>query len=106
MAKEWPVSVVCILLVPLQVCLHQTCMGPKDTFTFTFTFSHLADTFIQSDLQLGTKVALGPNGLDHTGPSWDLCGQSSSVGCSQRARGEPQWGKPALGLFRFGVGWP
>ncbi len=25
-----------------------------DTFTFTFTFSHLADAFIQSDLQLGS----------------------------------------------------
>ncbi len=25
----------------------------KSNFTFTFTFSHLADTFIQSDLQLG-----------------------------------------------------
>ncbi len=24
------------------------------TFTFTFTFSHLADAFIQSDLQLGS----------------------------------------------------
>ncbi len=25
-----------------------------DAFTFTFTFSHLADAFIQSDLQLGS----------------------------------------------------
>ncbi len=25
----------------------------KNAFTFTFTFSHLADAFIQSDLQLG-----------------------------------------------------
>ncbi len=25
-----------------------------DSFTFTFTFSHLADAFIQSDLQLGS----------------------------------------------------
>ncbi len=24
------------------------------SFTFTFTFSHLADAFIQSDLQLGS----------------------------------------------------
>ncbi len=24
-----------------------------NSFTFTFTFSHLADAFIQSDLQLG-----------------------------------------------------
>ncbi len=26
------------------------------TFTFTFTFSHLADAFIQSDLQLGVHI--------------------------------------------------
>ncbi len=30
--------------------------GVEITFTFTFTFSHLADAFIQSDLQLGTVV--------------------------------------------------
>ncbi len=47
-AKEWPVNVVCIPLVALQGFLHKTCMGPKDT-----------------------KVALGPNGLARTGPSWD-----------------------------------
>ncbi len=29
MAKEWPVNVVCILLVALQGCLHKTCMGPR-----------------------------------------------------------------------------
>ncbi len=28
--------------------------GPMFVFTFTFTFSHLADAFIQSDLQLGS----------------------------------------------------
>ncbi len=27
-------------------------------FTFTFTFSHLADAFIQSDLQLGVHKAI------------------------------------------------
>ncbi len=26
------------------------------SFTFTFTFSHLADAFIQSDLQLGFRI--------------------------------------------------
>ncbi len=29
-----------------------------DHKTFTFTFSHLADTFIQSDLQLGVHKAI------------------------------------------------
>ncbi len=28
--------------------------GGAVTFTFTFTFSHLADAFIQSDLELGS----------------------------------------------------
>ncbi len=39
------------------ICINTVCLLPHAggpfTFTFTFTFSHLADAFIQSDLQLG-----------------------------------------------------
>ena len=33
--------------------------GTTDIFTFTFTFIHLADAFIQSDLQMRVKLTIG-----------------------------------------------
>ncbi len=38
----------------------------KLLFKFTFTFSHLADTFIQSDLQLGVHKAINLEEGKHT----------------------------------------
>ncbi len=37
----------------------------------------------------------------HTGPSWDYCGQSSSVDCSQRSCSEPK----AVGLACASLHW-
>ncbi len=47
-------KIVVIQLNSVQVCQCSQIV----TFIFTFTFSHLADAFIQSDLQLGVHKAI------------------------------------------------
>ncbi len=55
---ETPVKVLCFFL--WKVCLSPVYFKAKNALeekrgnAFTFTFSHLADAFIQSDLQLGS----------------------------------------------------
>ncbi len=56
---------------------HRTGTSRAEQTTFTFTFSHLADAFIQSDLQLGNTIVYnwgiqlgrsgGPSGQTRTG---------------------------------------
>ncbi len=44
----WSLVLVFLILIILVL---QVKLNENDTFTFTFTFMHLADAFIQSDLQ-------------------------------------------------------
>ncbi len=49
------------------------------SYTFTFTFSHLADAFIQSDLQLGTSYSVDDSDVQLFHAPVDIAAVTSSA---------------------------